>query len=225
LADITIPPTFQPGLLSVRDLTDQQVQAILAALSQIEPSTNYAEIASRTVSVLDKQIVGEQTTDVLRAVASLYDYRSYSGKSVAETVAEVSGALEHPDDDGRRPLLAAADVERYANKLRQLLSADRLFRHFKVRRLAVDAYSTFSTARIITDIRPIFDAERITQPTGAIVIHTLKLEYWQENSKELYLLLDEDDIATLKKALDRATEKSKALKNFIRATKTEYVGG
>jgi hypothetical protein len=101
---------------------------------------------------------------------------------------------------------------------------EKLARFSKAKQLAHDSQSTFSEARIITDVRPIFASDHVGPPIGAIVIHTLKIDYWQESSqKELYLLVDDEDIETLKKALDHATEKSKALTEFIRAAHTEYM--
>ncbi len=70
-------------------------------------------------------------------------------------------------------------------------------------------------ARIITDIRPIFDvaAEKIN---GAVVSHTLRIRYDNtEGNHDLSLAMDAKDIDDLRRECERALKKAKTAKSLM----------
>jgi hypothetical protein len=90
----------------------------------------------------------------------------------------------------------------------------------KAKELQMEAERTFCDARVITDLRPVFGGNVAESPTSMVIVHTLKVGYHGTNSarhRELFMSLDADDIAKLKKVLDRAEEKTKTLKSKLDA--------
>jgi alpha/beta superfamily hydrolase len=74
---------------------------------------------------------------------------------------------------------------------------------------------------VVTDVRPVFpDGPEAVR--GAMIVHSLKLSYLHNNeSEEFFVAMDDDDLASLQKAVSRAEAKSKTLKGVI--TKAEMV--
>lgn len=71
------------------------------------------------------------------------------------------------------------------------------------------------SARIITDIRPIYD-EPAEQIEGAVVSHTLRLRYdSSEGEHELSIALDTSDIRDLSKQCDRAIVKAQTAQTLM----------
>lgn len=166
--------------------------------------------------------LGSSFNDVVRAVGSLYHLRATPTRSLDDVVGEISEEMQRLSDESLR--LSAGEARDYEAKLHALLGNERLARYFRATILAREAQNTFLDARIITDVRPIFDSDQVSKPAGAVVIHTLALDYWADSSsKELHVLLDSADIDKLKTALDRAGQKGEALTKFIKSADAEYL--
>ena len=75
----------------------------------------------------------------------------------------------------------------------------------------------FQSTRIVTDLRPVFGLDSGLDVKGLMVVHTLKIEYFaDEGTRETYISMDDDDMAQLRRALDRAKEKAEVLRALIR---------
>lgn len=83
--------------------------------------------------------------------------------------------------------------------------------------LLLEYENVFSNARIITDIRPIFKPNIDKGLAGALIVHTLKIEYRDvTGTKELYLTLDALDLFGLSEELFRAEEKAQILQSLLK---------
>src|SRR5260370_19616168 len=119
-----------------------------------------------------------------------------------------SGSRDLAVSDDDKPAVTA--------KLTSLLGLNTLERASKIEQLKADHHSIFYDAKILTDLRPVFD-QPTEQPIGAIVTHTLKIIFHEAGEhKELYFALDADDVLTLKKIADRAADKMSSLQNVLK---------
>jgi hypothetical protein len=86
----------------------------------------------------------------------------------------------------------------------------------KARELAFDFERIYTRARILTDVRPIFDDPR-NEIIGANITQTLRLDYTSRNdsSTSLSLALDMSDIAELKKCCEDALRKADISREMI----------
>lgn len=81
--------------------------------------------------------------------------------------------------------------------------------------LSYDYANLFQSAKIITDIRPVFD-EEASSVEGVVVSHTLRINYdTDEGDKSLSVAVDINDIGLLIKSCERALVKAKTTKKFI----------
>jgi hypothetical protein len=110
--------------------------------------------------------------------------------------------------------------------LRQLTPEHPLIVGRKAEQLAYLHQNLLFSAKLVTDVRPVFDApaQRILE---ALVLHTLFLEYHDgEQHRRIAVALDADDVAQLRRLCDRAELKAATLKAAMANTKwpTAVVG-
>lgn len=88
----------------------------------------------------------------------------------------------------------------------------------KVQQVAVDHERPFVDARIITDVRPIFDADGANVATS-VIVHTLGVETIQrgEHRDKYFFALDRSDLLQLRELVERALRKEGVLREQVRA--------
>jgi hypothetical protein len=73
----------------------------------------------------------------------------------------------------------------------------------------------FQSARILSDVRPLFNQSG-TEMEGAMVVHNLKITYFQAGEyMEVFISLDNADLSSLRKVVERAEVKTMALEALI----------
>jgi len=86
--------------------------------------------------------------------------------------------------------------------------------------LASDSEKTFSDARVITDVRPVFSSER-DRIVGAVVTNTLRVDYVEYPfPRTIALTIDTRDLRQLQQAAERALKKSEVARDFMKIAKT-----
>jgi hypothetical protein len=74
----------------------------------------------------------------------------------------------------------------------------------------------FAGARIFTDIRPVFKENPSDPPAGAVIVHTIALDYVEGHArKDFYLALDSADLKAMKEVIDRAFLKEACLLQIL----------
>jgi hypothetical protein len=74
----------------------------------------------------------------------------------------------------------------------------------------------FHSARVLTDIRPVFGDDPAESPNGALVVESLKLEYFDEGATcSIYLALSHGDLRSLRDTIDRALGKSETIQGLL----------
>ncbi|WP_040432991.1 hypothetical protein [Chlorobium ferrooxidans] len=85
--------------------------------------------------------------------------------------------------------------------------------------LSYDYANLYQSAKILTDIRPIFD-DSATEIQGSVISFTFRLYFDNlEGSKNISIALDVDDIKSLKATCVRALKKAKTAKKFMQNNK------
>lgn len=87
----------------------------------------------------------------------------------------------------------------------------------KAARLQRDGERLYCTAKILSDIRPVFGKDPTQAPVGAVLTHTLRIGYHEgKEHKEFHIVLDSNDLDALGKAVQRAKAKDKTLREFLK---------
>lgn len=222
MARMNIPKRYQAGVSEIRKLEIDTAKNIRAALDRVFASqkeeSNVAEpddiAATALTAIPDKANVDLKLLS--QALVALYSVKSQTDKPIDEFADDVSDAMELLDDVQLR--VDPQQRERFKANLVLLLNAELFSLASKAYDLKTDDERTFCSARILTDMRPVFGAEIEDGPKAMIVVHVLKLGYHQGNEKhqQFYVSLDAQDLVELRRVIDRAEAKARTLKESIK---------
>jgi hypothetical protein len=222
MATLRIPENQLGGFEKLIALDDEHVWALASALRDEYPGLNdssaLAEIASSAAS-----ISLADANDVVGVLVALYILRARHELSIPDFVEDVCKALDEADAEGLK--LSGEDRDRFKDHLAGLLSIEPISVESKALDVQYENERTFQGARIMTDIRPIFGPDPEDPPTGAVIVHTLRITYRERNRmRDLEIALDAEDVSTMRDLLDRADSKASSIKAFLARTELPYIG-
>jgi hypothetical protein len=159
-----------------------------------------------------KAIPPADIAKLIDSVVSVHRVLSRFPAGIHKLAAEVTEAAVEGIDKFKIP----DDVD-FAGRLAGLLAADSFnILSVKAKELQLQAERLFCEARVLTDIRPVFGDKPGDAPTAMVIIHTLKIVFHEAlTHEEFYVALDAEDIASLKRTLERAEEKARSLKALL----------
>jgi hypothetical protein len=185
-------------------LDDSAKQRVLACIQELPPYSRPSTIEHALDGTLQDASL---TTEALTGVFAVLEDNS------PDTL-----ALAIPDLS-RSPNLDLDEIERatLASFLGDLLALPQLFSASKAEIMLLEGERLFLTSRIVTDIRPIFDADVSSPPRGAIIRHLLRIEYLQQNGdrETIFFELDPDDLEELGATIGRAKQKGKSIESLF----------
>ncbi len=210
-ATLTIPEKALPDLEKIAELSDEVFNTILSVLRDQKPTLTTTQLEEQIGQKLEDS-VRLNLASVLTPTFVLFTFKEKSGASareLAEAVFKSSAVAK--SDKITEPL-----KEKLKARLEALLSLDN---SLGVTAKALDVMTehehVFCGARILSDIRPVFCGPTNTA-TAAVIVHNLQIAYHEGGShRELYVAMDTDDIATLKKIVERAENKARLLENML----------
>ncbi|MFB1295785.1 hypothetical protein ACAG24_009740 [Mycobacterium sp. pW049] len=120
--------------------------------------------------------------------------------------------------------LGDTEMEVLPGRLASLLSVPSMRAFGKAVDVSQESDRLLHTSRVITDIRPVFGNDVEREPIGAVISHTLRLDYFEHGEvRTVSFALNTRDLAELKKTLDRAQAKGNTLSNLLdRVELTEF---
>lgn len=213
MAITRIPEQYRLGFAKIKTLSVAEAETLAVALGKSPRSgglKGMISIVGAQVPSLKKRDVD----DIVRTLYSLYVYRADADTPLPGLISELIGAMRATGD--KSLMLTEEEEHEFQDKLTRLLSVTDSAVASKAELLRSDYAKTFHSAKILTDIRPIFGKpEEI--PIGAAITHTLKIEYHEEGEhKEFYIALDADDLQQMRKVLQRADAKASSLKSLLK---------
>jgi hypothetical protein len=221
MARLRIPKEDERGLKKLAALDDGSVEELIAALGEVSPVLFRAELASRVAATLDT-IPRSDVDDIVGLLPPLYIVRERRGISTAEFAEDVCQAMDSSDDEELR--LSGEARERFKERLIELLDVEAVNVGAKALELMFENQRSYASARVVTEVRPIFGSSPEDPPTGAIIIHMLKITYReQDQEKDFFVALDTMDVGTLRAALDRADLKAESLRSYLEGTRVSYI--
>jgi hypothetical protein len=208
---VSVVRRYEEDVLKIDEMSDAAVQQLITALESapltIDPNTIASELAPK-VEGISKEYLSELLPPLL-SLCTIRDQFESSSAEVAETLSR--------NKEG-------ADRSHFEGRLKALLEARALNIVAKAGALMIEQPRFMRRARILTDIRPVFGTTTDESPIAAVVVHTLRLSYFENNeTKEFFVALDGQDLRTLRDQLNRASSKATSLKEVINETPIDYV--
>lgn len=215
MASLTIPETYEDGFIKLAMLEssvrDRLIEAVSTGPMVLRPSILSSQIASK----LDGSVSGDDLEEIIEALASVY-YISEDFEDKDQFGKELVRAIE--DSLPKGVSLPEGDREHFTEQLSKLLDIDSLRIASKALFLQHEYAHAFCSARVMTDIRPIFGSSPEKPPKAALIVHTLRLSYHEGTDlKHFYIAMDSDELAELMYVLDRADSKAGSLKTVLDA--------
>jgi len=123
-------------------------------------------------------------------------------------------------DDEELQFKTNKETDLFQERLVRALSVESLASLGKALGLSGETERTFVGARILTDVRPIFDDGSSPRVEGFVVINTLKIDFHEGREHgEVYIALDSADLESLRKRVERAQAKTASLSETMSALK------
>ena len=214
---LRIPEQHRASVVRIGELTADQVLQLEGALQEAPPLLDEDRFAAAVSSTLDFVGNGE-LKEILTVLRMLYGVRESSGVTIAKFIEDICEAMRRP---GAPPDNHATDFdcEPLRQNLARLLGIPRLDLVSRAADLQSEVPNSFDSARVLTDLRPIFDRESGAEMEGAVVLHSLKINYWHCGElREIHVAMELEDVKRLRLALDRAITKTTTLQAFLKKT-------
>jgi hypothetical protein len=224
MPNVSIPEQELPVLRQIAEFEAAFFDSLITALGSTEATLTAKQLSAR----VSKKLTGvtpKELFPVLNTISALFyikDRANVSAEEIGNSVSEK--VLEQFKE--RKEVFPPEQVELLRKRLTALLELDQpLGITAKAVDVMTESHSVFCGARILSDIRPIFTKEP-DKATAAVLIHNLQIGFHDGGTgrhQEFYVSMDTQDIETLKQAILRAEEKTKALKSILEASKLTYL--
>ncbi|MFO1169990.1 MAG: hypothetical protein U1E49_03385 [Hyphomicrobiaceae bacterium] len=183
-----------------------RVASAIAQLKSVTVRASRLSAVARKVSDSNRQ--ADSILRVAYGLASLMDRMACDSSDV---VSALKLGLANRKDWASR----VDQLEPHFSALSRLLNERAILAASKAVELTYLHPRLFTSARLLTDIRPVFNVQR-DAILGAIVSHTLHIEYTENSrSAQLDIALDEDDIDQLMALCQNANKKVEACRRLI----------
>ena len=213
MAIFNIPEIYRPAIERMAFMPENEATAIREALASVQPSLKAQAMADQAKASI--KIAVPDLNAIVQALVSMNTTRLSAGVSAGDFAKDVSGALARWTN---KPVDSAA----LELRLVSLLCIEPLVLSARAFDVQHEYEKLFASARILTDVRPVLRTPGV-EPVGAIIVHNLKITYFEGGAyKQIFIALDNGDLSTLRKVLDRAELKTAGVEGIINKTGLSY---
>ena len=210
---LSIPKDYERGIEIIKSLSNSDVDKIGEVLKNA-PTEDSPGTISAVTPILEKEYEENDIYVLVQTLYSLYFVFSHRDDSIDHFVDDLCEAIKE-SSNAEVQTSDPAELARLKTKFKSLLTIRPLLTAAKAHALQIEFANVFWDAKIISDIRPIWNGDVKEPPEGVVVTHTLKLEYRNcGGQSELYVYLDKNDIQTLLTVLKRAQDKVLTLESL-----------
>lgn len=216
MASLRVPEEHRAGLARLLNLSSEDTRKVVSTLESVPITNALRQTLVERLSTLDAILQGN-VDEAAEALTGLYIVLAHSNEPPSEMANEITDSLKEIGVELKFP-------DEVQQRLTQLLSFDSLVVSAKAEGFMYEYENVFSTARVHTDIRPIFGLDAQEPPKAGVITHTLNIHYFHGGEhKEINIALDEIDIGSIIEALDRADNKGESLKSVLEMARLTYI--
>jgi hypothetical protein len=221
MAALRIPDSQKRGLTKLLRLPDNSLEELISALERVRPKLFAEDLSMEIISEV-RSIPADDMGEIIDTLLSLF-FTGFHHETPPEELAEqVVGAMT---ESGMKPFQLSAEAQAsFRQRLIRLFNIETLLIAAKALDVLLTNENTFCSARILTDIRPVFGSDVGVPPSAAVIVHMLDLSCHHEGElKHFYIAMDTVDIQRLREVLDRADLKAQSLKGVIERGGVTYL--
>jgi len=194
-------------LAVLRDFSDYD--GVLSALEELEPVPQRPQALREKIKTV---VSDREASTLLRQILATSSLMRHQSLTADEFLEGLRSGIEKDSQ------WSSDEIQRWRtaeNKLRELLALPVVTIVTKSLDLAYEYAYLFQGARILTDVRPLFDTTA-TRVEGAVISYTLRLRYdGVDGDHGLSIAMDEDDVRLLEKQCERALRKATTAKKLM----------
>ncbi|HEX8163529.1 MAG TPA: hypothetical protein VF538_16785 [Pyrinomonadaceae bacterium] len=218
-----IPANIILGLSKIATLPDEPLQELISALEKYPLALRQGAIFEEVDLHLDF-LSPDEEKGVKEAIIPIYKATADGKVSENIYVDSVIQTIKEQGGNGLEWVKSNELVERFRDRLTRLSRIEALRLVIKAHNVLTTHSQAYSSARILSDIRPVFGEGVEDSPKGALIVHMLNLTYYENRKRrEFVVALDTKDVDELITVLERARAKTESLKSVIASTKLPYI--
>lgn len=218
MASIKIPDRAREGLKTLATLTDDQFQELHSSLELIPRRIKRhsifddQEIRPKSISTADFTAIKTAVFPMLLGSANI-------PVSLSEYVHDIVEGVTDDDESLSKDLQSQLEVR--LNEILTVSPAQVVAKSYDV---LTEHGCIYTSARVLTDIRPVFGQNPDVAPTAGLTVHMLNIEHLKGSDAETFVVaLDAKDIQDLIDVLERAKKKNDTLRSVITSMGMEYI--
>lgn len=219
---VRIPKGYEHRFVRLRELKAESVDELVSVLENEPPTLDPYGLGEKIAPEIST-LTPDDVAEIVRTVIPLYALRGRTGVPIPDFVEDILRAMDETDAEELK--LSGQDREDFRDRMIQLFSVESIDVGLKAEELLLDHEHTIHSARVLTDIRPVFGIDPEDSAKAAVIVHMLKISYHDESKevKEFYVALDTGDISRLMGVLERADAKAESLIESLEDTSMDYI--
>ncbi len=212
-----IPEKHQQGFEYFIALKDNLRSQLIKEIEKAPIGLPLGKLSKELAEILNLGI--SKLEPIMNMIISLYSAKESFGLDVDSFVDGIIDALENTDNEKLKP------TKNLRSQLIQILSKrDSFYFTFKANNLVAEREKLLLNTSILTDIRPVFSDEKDYKIKCSLIIHNLKIEFMVDDEyKEIYFALENEDLKKLKDIIVRAEEKEKAIREQFKSPNISFL--
>lgn len=214
MASARFSPNTLAALAAIRELEVPKLQDLIQRLRALSP----APLKTSTLRDQLKEAFGEKAGQVAPQLLGLYGGKRINRWKPRKLVQNLTRDLALLEEDR----WTDDELEKWRGLeplLEDLFGIEVLDTASKAIDLAYEYANLFQSARIVTDIRPVFD-ESASEIAAAVISQTLRIYFSsEEGDHSLSIALDQLDLERLRESCDRAIKKARVAQKLIGESK------
>ncbi len=215
MAVLKIPPARVSGLIKLRELEQESLHELMAALTE-GPLKFRAEDLEAYLTGRIKTISETDIKEILGTLVSLSLSQTQLNLPVSEFAEGVCTAMQQSENTQLKLVGEQCDI--FKQRLLGLLNIEALTFPLKASGVMADHDQVFLRARVLTDIRAIFGSDIEAPPKGSVIVHTLNITHLRNGEEDrFYVAMDSEDVESLIATLQRSLAKTASLRVVIEA--------
>lgn len=224
-----VPIQYKTGIQKILTVNDDSIGAIIEALYDFPPTLQIVGKIVERASETGRISRGD-AYNIASCIVSLYTdlfIENDEPPSINWIASSIKQAID--EDDELSKFATNKEFGKFQQRLNSLLIAleniDSLIHtSFRASELLVEYERLFSEAKIVTDVRYLFDSETESKIQAAITVHNLKISYRDtQGVKEFYVAMDTMDLDELHAQIIVAIENRKALQLALSDAKIPHL--
>jgi hypothetical protein len=214
-----LPYEQRDALKSFLNFPPDSLRKLLDALKEAKPTLGLQRLARKIASKADLGV--KETVELLQLFVGLYAARSAADVPAEEFIEDIYKSTQGLNDQELQP--AGGNWDEFKSSLREVLEMrDSLGITSKALGVMLEHERVFLGSKVVSDFRPIF-RDSTTDPAAGVIIHNLKIVYRDSKRRAFFVALDNSDLESLKRTIERAMDKAESIKSLVEQTKLVYL--